>query len=113
MTIAPYYLKKSEDVLRDMRFDGDADPRPLAEWAQDAAGDEFVFAVSDGAVVGHGRLVREGFVVTARADRDTIARYGLLCGEAGMACGELAGVLGRPVVIVKASRFSGPSRRDR
>lgn len=76
-TIHPYYLSKAEDVLAEQRFDADADPTPLAAWAQDAPPGAFAYATSDGSIVGtgvysHGRLFTVG-----HADEATVARYGL------------------------------------
>ena len=108
-TIHPYYLSKAEDVLAEQCFDPDADPTPLAAWAQDAAGDTFAYATSDGTIVGTGAYRQGRLFAVGHADEATVARYGLTEREAGLARGHIAAILHRPVVLVKASRFAGPA----
>lgn len=106
-TIHPYYIAKTKNIFRQMKFDNDADPCEIAEWAQSetSSGGAFCFATSDGHIVGYGRYKRRRLTTVGYADDDTTRKYGLLRNEAGMACGEIESKIGRPVVIVKRSLF--------
>ena len=104
--IHPYYIAKTKDIFRQMKFDNDADPCEIAAWAQsETPRGEFCFTTSDGHIVGYGRYKRRRLTTVGYADDDTTRKYGLLRNEAGMACCEIASKIGRPVVIVKRSLF--------
>ncbi|OXN01503.1 hypothetical protein [Bifidobacterium vansinderenii] len=109
MDIHPYYISKAEDVFGLMKFDDDADPMPLAAWAQGAERYEIVFCTSDGHIVGHGRYYHTMAGDVAYADDETTKRYRLIANEAGGARYQIGRQIGRPVVVVGASRFSGPA----
>lgn len=110
MDIHPYYLARTKTIMRDMRFDEDADPGELAAWAQSADGRRVALATSDGHIVGHGTNYPRAHA--AYADDETIDRYGLRpINEIGFAVAQIERAIGRPVVIVRASRFAGARAR--
>lgn len=106
-TIHPYYISKAQDILAKLHFDADADPTQLAAWAQDAEKGTFAYATSDGTIVGHGRYTTTSGVTVGYADLETSQRYGMVANEAGFARTQIGHALGRPVVLVKASQFTG------
>ena len=111
--VHPYYREKATDILRELRFDADADPMPLARWGEAwKQGDpQIAITTSDGQIVGHGEHVQgeDADYLTL----ETAEKYGLAAGRLrpilGMGLASISKALGRDVVTVKASRFSGPS----
>ncbi|WP_179395068.1 hypothetical protein [Lacticaseibacillus absianus] len=99
------YITKAEDFYRSVSAP-DADPKPLAEWAETANPTHFAIVTASGAVVGEalyrGRRDRR----VAYVDKATAKKYGVIHEVLDMAMGDISKVIGEPVVAAKASLFN-------
>ena len=98
----PYYVRKTQIQFERMGAPG-ADPMPVAEWAENAAGDQFALVTADGRIVGHGRNVELPPGMNALyVDRETCKKYGLTATIVDLACAELTRILGEEVCVITA-----------
>lgn len=104
MTIVhPYYVAESRRLLKELAVSPDADPLPLAEWAQIAPSDHLVFITRDGRIVARGHYT-PGVLDAAYMnwDEDTLPGAGL---QASIAARMLTEHLGQPVIMVKRDQL--------
>lgn len=104
----PFYISKAKKVLAGLSVP-DADPLPLAEWAQDAAMEQIAIITAGGEIVGHATyqtVPTADDTAVAYIDKETASRYDLP-GKLvlDLAVAKIGFKLGKPVVYVKRSLF--------
>lgn len=106
--IKPYYISKAEDFFT-MVGAPNANPIPLAEWAQTAEPMQVALVTSDGSVVGHGAYykVPNTDLSVPRVDANTVKKYGLDMNLLDMGLAAISSKLNKKVVVAKESEFHG------
>lgn len=102
MSIHPYYLDRAQRLLTKLDADIDADPKPLAAWAQSAHGDQLTFITRDGNIVAHGHFTHDEPTVAYMDKEPRLPGAGM---EAKMAANMLASHLHQPVRIIYRSEL--------
>lgn len=100
MNIHPYYTARAAELLKHMGADPDADPTPLAAWAQNANGDEIVFITCGGMIVARGHFSQGEPTVAYMNSNESLPGAGL---EAGLAASMLTKHFNQLVAVVKRS----------
>ncbi|KFI57438.1 hypothetical protein BCHO_0857 [Bifidobacterium choerinum] len=111
--VHPYYVEKAETLKQAKRFDADADMRALAAWAEhwnELPGNHRVAVVdSSGTIWGYAN-VGNGYREAQYLSSSTCARFGFdMHPELGIGMSLIEKRIGRPVITVTISSFSGAS----
>lgn len=107
--VIPYYVSKAEDFFT-MVGAPNADPIPLARWAQTAEKFQFAIVTSRGKVVGFGKYVSaQDELKVPYVDKKTAKKFNLTAEIMDMALVEIKSKIGEPVVAAKESEFHGQS----